>query len=205
MNNYFRLLSLSAFFLFYPGGRGMAQPFNLDENIQPVELVFTAHTKEGEEKARGRISINDLTQDKDTMYYFIKNLNMYAATYFSLNSMEPDADIRIHLCKENWKTAHRSGEVKGKALWKSDFKTEGDFGIMVVTNKKPTRYALLVWTGEEMKIEMPSVFKDGDGNVKSARSGGGGNKNILFIAIGAVLLAVIGFLVLKLRNKKPTT
>src|SRR5687767_8054993 len=116
MNNYFRLLCLAAFFLFCPGGRGIAQPFNLDENIQPVELNFTEHKKESEEKAKRRISINDLTQDKDTIYYFIKNLNMYAATYFSLNSKEADADIKVLLCKENWKKAHRTGEVKGKAL-----------------------------------------------------------------------------------------
>jgi LPXTG-motif cell wall-anchored protein len=183
----------------------IAQPFSLEENVQPVELNFTEYKKEGEEKAKGRISINDLTQDKDTMYYFIKGLNMYAATYFSLNSKEADADIKILLCKENWKKAHRTGEVKGKALWKSNFKTEGDFGIMVVANKKPTRYALLIWTGEEMKIEMPSVFKGEGENVKSATGSGGGNKNTLFIAIGVVLLAVIGFLVYKLKNKKSTT
>lgn len=181
-----------------------AQPFSLDEHIQPVELNFTEHKKEGEEKAKGRISINDLTQDKDTMYYFIKGLNMYAATYFSLNSKEPDADIEILLCKENWHKAHRTGEVKGNKLWKTDFKTEGDFGIMVIANKKPTRYALLVWTGEEMKIDMPSVFKEGDGTGGKTAAGSGGNKNTLFIVIGVVLVAIIGFLAYKLKNKKPT-
>lgn len=179
-----------------------AQPFTLDD-IQPVELNFTKYKKEGEEKAKGRISINDLTQDKDTAYYFIKGLNMYAATYFSINSREADADIKVNLCKENWKKFHRSGEIKGRSLWKSDFKTEGDFGIMVVTNKKPTRYALLVWTGDEMKLDMPSVFKNADGSdAKTSGPGKKGNKNMLFIGIGVVLLAVIGVLAYKLKNKK---
>lgn len=181
----------------------LAQPFNLDDRIQPVELNFTGYKKEGEEKPKGRISINELTQEKDTMYYFIKGLNIYAPTYFSLNSKEPDADIKILLCKENWHTAHRTGEVKGRSLWKSDFKTEGDFGIMVVANKRPTKYALLVWTGEEMKVALPSVFKEADGKEKSG-TGKGGSKSTLFIIIGVVLLGVIGFLIYKLKNKKST-
>ena len=153
-----------------------AQPFNLDENVQPVELTWEDYTKPGEEKPNGRISINKLAQEKDTMYYFIKDLNMYAPTYFSLNSSDPEADIKINLCKENWKAAHRTGEIKGKKLWKSDFKTEGDFGIMIIANKKPARYVLLVWTGKEMKVEMPSVFKgvDEKGAVTAGSKGGKG-------------------------------
>ncbi|HEV7780178.1 MAG TPA: LPXTG cell wall anchor domain-containing protein [Chitinophagaceae bacterium] len=180
----------------------LAQPFNLEESIQPVELNFTEYKKEGAEKPKGRISINTLIQEKDTMYYFIKGLNMYAPTYFSLNSKEADADIKILLCKENWHTAHRTGEVKGKSLWKADFKTEGDFGIMVVANKKPTKYALLVWTGEEMKVDMPSVFKGAD-DIKTGPAGGkAGKSNTLLIVAGIVLLGVIGFLVYKLKQKK---
>lgn len=181
-----------------------AQPFNLEEHIQPVELNWTEYKKEGADKAKGRISLNELTQEKDTMYYYIKGLNMYAATYFSLNSAETDADIKIHLCKENWKTFHRTGEVKGKSLWKADFKTEGDFGIMVVTNKKPTQYVLLVWTGEEMKVELPSVFKGADEKGSSPAGSGGKNNNTLLIVGGAVALGVIGFLVYKLKQKKTT-
>lgn len=184
----------------------MAQPFTLDE-IQPQELIFTEYKKPGADKAKGRISINKLSQDKDTMYYFIKGLNMYAPTYFSLNSAEPDADIQVNLCKENWKKFHRSGQVKGKSLWKSDFKTEGDFGIMVVAKKKPTNYVLLVWTGEEMKLNMPTVFKPADKNGAVTGGGGGGGggwfkKNAVVVIIGVLLLAVIGFLAYKLKNKK---
>ncbi len=125
---------------------------------------------------------------------------MYAPTYFSLNSAEPDADIKINLCKENWKNFHRSGDVKGKALWKTDFKTEGDFGIMVVTNKKPTNYVLMVWTGDEMKIDMPSVFKNTD--AASATGGGWFKKNMTLIIVAVAALLIISFLLVKLKKKK---
>ncbi len=143
--------------------KAAAQPFNLDDRIAPVELNFEEYKKEGADKPKGRISMNQLSQDNDTSYYFIKGLSMYSPTYFSLNSSDPAADIKINLCKENWHSIHHSGNVKGKAIWKNNFKTEGDFGIMVIANKKPAKYVLLVWTGDEMKIEMPSVFKPADG------------------------------------------
>lgn len=186
--------------LFFSALHIKAQPFNLEENVKPVELKFEEYKKQGEEKVKGRISVNTLTQEQDTAYYFIQGLNMYAPTYFSLNSNQPDADITIKLCKENWKTFHRSGEVKGKSLWKSDFKTEGDFGIMVIANKKPVTYVLMVWTGDELKVEMPSVFKPADAS--SAGGSGWLKKNMTLVIVAAAALLIIAFLLVKLKKKK---
>jgi hypothetical protein len=193
-------LMLLPVLLFFSALHVKAQPFNLDENVKPVELKFEEYKKKGEEKAKGRISVNTLTQEQDTAYYFIQGLNMYAPTYFSLNSNQPDADITIKLCKENWKTFHRSGEVKGKSLWKSDFKTEGDFGIMVIANKKPVTYVLMVWTGDELKVEMPSVFKPADAS--SAGGSGWLKKNMTLVIVAAAAILIIAFLLVKLKKKK---
>ena len=180
--------------------KASAQPFNLDDKISPVELNFEEYKKEGADKPKGRISMNILTQENDTSYYFIKGLSMYSPTYFSLNSTDPAVDIKINLCKENWNTFHHQGEVKGKGIYKNNFKTEGDFGIMVIANKKPAKYVLLVWTGDEMKIEMPSVFKSGD---STASSGGGWfKKNMTIVILAAVALLIISFLLFKLKKKK---
>jgi len=192
------LLLLVIWLLAHIGAK--AQPFNLTESVQPVELVFTEHKKEGAEKAKGRISLNTLDQERDTMYYFIKGLSMYSPTYFSINSADPAADIKVNLCKENWHSFHQTGEVKGKEIWKSQFKTEGDFGIMVIANKKPVRYVLLVWTGDEMKVEMPSVFKVANGAV--IPEGGWLKRNMTAVAIGAAVLLLLLFLVFKLKKKK---
>lgn len=180
---------------------GLAQPFSLDDRINPRELVFEPYKKEGAEKAQGRISMNQLTQDADTAYYFIKGLSMYSPTYFSLNSSDPGADIKVLLCKENWKTFHHTGEVKGKGIYKNNFKTEGDFGIMVVANKKPANYVLMIWTGDEIKVELPTVFKGADGTSGSS-SGGWFKKNMTLVIVAVVALLVISILLVKLKNKK---
>jgi hypothetical protein len=178
----------------------VAQPFNLDDRITPVELNFEEYKKDGADKPKGRISMNQLSQENDTAYYFIKGLSMYSPTYFSLNSTDPAADIKVNLCKENWHTFHQTGSVKGKNIWKSNFKTEGDFGIMVIANNKPAHYVLLVWTGDEMKIDMPSVFKPADGSSSSA--GGWFKKNSTVVIIGVIALLIIAFLLYKLKNKR---
>jgi hypothetical protein len=134
------------------------------------------------------------------MYYFIKGLSMYAPTYFSLNSTDPAADIKVNLCKENWHSFHQTGEVHGKEIWKSKFKTEGDFGIMVVANKKPVRYVLLVWTGDEMKIEMPSVFKSADS--VNISKGGWLKRNMWPVIIGTAVVLIALSAVFKLKKKK---
>ena len=193
-------LIIFLFVLLTMQNNAIAQPFNLDDRIVPVELNFEEYRKEGTEKANGRISLNKLTQDTDTSYYFIKGLSMYSPTYFSLNSADPAADIKINLCKENWHTVLHTGDVKGKSIWKNKFKTEGDFGIMVVANKKPASYVLLVWTGDEMKINMPSVFKTADG--ASGSRGGWVKENMTVIIVAVVALLIISFLLLKLKKKK---
>jgi hypothetical protein len=199
-NNCFKGLCLLLLIVLLMNGPLIAQPFNLTESVQPVELNFTEFKKEGDDKAKGRISINTFSQDKDTAYYFIKGLSMYAPTYFCLNSADPTADIKVNLCKENWHTAHQTGTVNGKALWKSQFKTEGDFGIMVIANKKPTRYVLLIWTGKEMNITMPAVFKTA--TAADLQTGGWFKNNMLTILLGTAAVLVILFLLFKLKKKK---
>jgi hypothetical protein len=178
-----------------------AQPFNLDEKVKPVELTFKDHFKEGETKPIGRISINPITQENDTAYYYIGGISMYAPTYFSINTTDTGADLKVSLFKENWREAHKTGEVKEKNIWKTSFKTEGDFGIRVITGKKPGKYVLLVFSGNDLEVQLPSVFNKGNGNAGGAANGWF-KKNMLTVIIGAVALLAILFLLFKLKKKK---
>src|SRR5687767_4065838 len=90
--------------------RLIAQPFTLTESVQPVELNLTEYKKDGDDKAKGRISVNTYQQDKDTLYYYVKGLSIYSPTYFSLNSSDPNAVITVNLYKENWHNIHQAGD-----------------------------------------------------------------------------------------------
>jgi hypothetical protein len=175
----------------------MAQPFTLDE-IQPQELVLRDYKKD-DPKAKGKISTTAITQDKDTMYFWVQGLSMYSPTFFNITTSDPQASLKVNLCKENWKQPHQTGDIKGKGKWNTNFKTESDFGIMVIAGKKPVKYALLVWTGNEVKVDIPSPFKGGTGE-----SGGGGwiKKNMILIIVAIAAVLIIGFLLFKLKKNK---
>ena len=173
-----------------------AQPFTLDD-IQPQELKLEAYKKD-DPKAKGRINTTAITQQADTMYFWVQGISMFSPTFFNITSTDPAADLKINLCKENWKKPHKNGKIKGKGKWNTNFKTEGDFGIMVIAGKKPVKYALLVWVGDEVKVDLPSPFKSGN----DASGGGWFKKNMLLILVLLAAVAIIGFLLFKLKKAK---
>lgn len=186
--------------LFLSSGLLRAQPFTLEE-ITPVELNMVEYKKE-DTLRRGLINVTTVTQVKDTAWYFVKGLSMFSPVYFGLTAAEGTGNIRVQLCKDNWKTANRSGETREKRHYQEQFKTEGDFGIMVIADQKPASYTMVTWTGKEAKeVGIDSPFKEGgDAAVKSA----GGNflkDNYLYLLIGLLVL-VIGYLVFKMKKNK---
>jgi hypothetical protein len=175
-----------------------AQPFTLDDRIQPQELKLEDYKKD-DAKAKGRISTTTFTQEADTAYYWVQGISMYAPTFFSITASDPAAGLKINLCKENWKQPHKTGEIKGKGKWNTNFKTEGDFGIQVIAGKKPVNYALLVWVGDEVKVEIPSPFKSGNAAVSE---NGWLKKNRTLVVAGLAAIAIILFLLYKLKKAK---
>ena len=191
-------VSVAGILVFFLLNRAGAQPFTLDDRIQPKELKLGDYKKD-DPKAKGKISATAFSQDADTAYYWVQGISMYSPTFFSITASDPAADLKINLCKENWKQPHKKGELKGKGKWNANFKTEGDFGIQVITAKKPARYALLVWTGDEVKVDLPSPFKSGNG---TSTGRGWFKKNMVLVIALVAALAVIGFLVFKLKKAK---
>ena len=190
-------LLLLTFFLLCIYCVSYSQPFTLD-SMKVTELKLVKYTPK-DEKGKGRINLTQVTQVKDTMYFFVNGLSMYSPTYVGITAREKDKKIKVQLHKWNWKDILRSGSTDDKGHWEDKFKTETDFGIMVICKDKPVDYALTVWTGEEAKPELPTVFSN---DKKAAGSGSGFlKKNWMYIVIG-LLVIVIGFMFVK---RKKTT
>ena len=147
------------------------------------------------------MNITRVTQVKDTLYYFVQGASIYSPVYVGLTSLDPSVKVDVRLCKMNWKNFLRSGTTDDKGQWKENFKTENDFGIMVIPQSKPAKYTLLVWVGNEAKLELPTVL-GGDEKKADEKSGGGkggGSNMILYIIIG-VLAVAVAFLFLKRKK-----
>jgi len=177
----------------------MAQPFSLDKLIKPVELKLQKINPAKLPNAKGNINATNVKQTRDTLYYFVKGVSIYSPVYVSLTAKEGTAPVKVSLHKMTWKKADREGRTNGNQQWSEKFKTENDFGIMVVPQEKPAEYTLVVWAGNEAKLDMPSVFS------KEKTTNGGGNffrKNLLYIIIIGILGLAIVILFMKLKNRK---
>ena len=177
--------------------KSTAQPFNLNDNIKPVELTLVDY-KKNDPKAKGKINITEITQVKDTLYFFIKGFSMYAPAYFGITAEDHGSPIQVTLNKENWHQANKSGETDDKGHWEASFKTEGDFGIMVVPKTKPAKYTLVTWVGAEAKdVGVASPFS---GTAPTAEAGFF-KKYLFYIIGGAVVLLVLLFFVFKRKKQ----
>ena len=182
-----------------------AQPFNLDTSINPVEIKLRPFKPTTKDSAlqKGKMNIMRVTQVKDTLYYFVQGASIYSPVYVGVTSLDPANKIKVQLHKMNWQNASRSGTTDSKGQWSEKFKTENDFGIMVIPGSKPAKYSILVWVGDEPKMELPTVFS-GDAKEEKApgKEGKGGSGNTLLYVIIAVLAVAVGFLFFKMKNKK---
>jgi hypothetical protein len=144
-----------------------AQPFTLDKKFKATELILHKFTPPDEPKASGRISIAEVTQKDDALYYFVKGASIYSPVYVGLQSTGLKKEsISVSLHKLSWKKADRGGITDATGHWEEKFKTENDFGIRVTAKNKPATYSLMVWVGDSPKIELPSVFKKSDAKRK---------------------------------------
>ena len=195
-----QLLLFFVFFLLMQSNLS-AQPFSLDDRIQPTELNLIDY-KKADTLRKGRINMTEVTQNKDTSYYFVKGLSMFSPVYFGLTTKAEAGNIKINLCKDNWHTMNQNGETGTEGHWGANFKTEGDFGIMVIAEKIPADYSIIVWVGDEAKdVGITSPFKDEDVKTGSSKKGNFLNDNFIYIIIG-LLVVIIGLLFLKLKKKK---
>lgn len=177
-----------------------AQPFNLSENVVPTELTLVDYKKD-DTLRKGKINITEVTQNKDTAYYFVKGLSMYSPVYFGLTANAEAGNIKINLCKDNWHQANQNGETGDKGHWDAKFKTEGDFGIMVIAEKKPADYSIITWVGDEAKdVGIASPFKNADD--KTTKNSGGFLKNNFMYLIIGLLLVIVAILFFKMKKKQ---
>ncbi|MBC7875029.1 MAG: LPXTG cell wall anchor domain-containing protein [Ferruginibacter sp.] len=192
-------LVILAVVIFLWQNNSFAQPFTLEERVQPTELKLVDF-KKTDTMQKGRINMSEITQNKDTSYYFVKGLSIFSPVYFGLTTNAESGNIKINLCKDNWHQVNQNGETGSKGHWQANFKTEGDFGIMVIAENKPADYSIVVWVGDEAKdVGIPSPFKDGDEKVSNGKKENFLKKNMVFIIVGLVL--VVGG-ILYLKKKK---
>ncbi len=151
-------IALIGFLLLLVFGQLVAQPFNLDKNIQPQELKMTDF-KKGDSLLSGKISVAVIKQVSDTAYFFVRGAGIYQQVILTASNRKPNQKLDIALCKESWNKPNRSGVIDNQKAYTEQFKTEGSFGIRVISKRPNPEYQLIVWIGDEpKKIKMENAF-----------------------------------------------
>ena len=115
-------------------GAAVAQPFTLNKDLKPTELIMIPYKDKKDTTWNGKINITTVKQTKDTMYFFVKGLSIYQPVYIGVDNNNKNQKCKISLCKDNWTNPDKTGELIN-GFWQHKFRTEGSFGIMIVANK----------------------------------------------------------------------
>jgi hypothetical protein len=172
-----------------------AQPLTMDTAVHPTELKLIKFSPKNQPKGKGWINITTVKQVNDTAYYFCKGLSIYSPAAVIVAAKDKSIPVQASLHKWNWKETSRKGGTNANGTWMEKFKTENDFGLMVVASQRPTEYTITVWVGDEADVEVPSDFKSSDDKEISSPSANKVGqsffkKNILYIIIGVLAVAV---------------
>jgi hypothetical protein len=151
-------LTLIIFILLYTIEISNAQPYTLDKKIKPIELRLVDYAGEkGDTTWKGKVNFTTVTPKKDTTYFYVKGLSVYQPIYFSTTGKNKGLEIK--LCKDSWKNANKKGDLKTKEKWSTNFKTEGSFGIMMVTKSREP-YQMFTWVGKPIRVkDIAAPFK----------------------------------------------
>ena len=179
--------------------RVAAQPFTLDDKIKPTELKLAPY-RAGDPKADGRVYGDVIAQTAPTQYFFVQGLSIFSPSYVGVAEEDATSPISVEVAKETWEQPHLKGQTGASGRWDAKFRTSGDFGIKVTADHVPVRYAVVVWSGNEVNAPMPSPFTRG-APAKTAQTLTA-NNTLLYVIIALLAGALIGVLLMKSKSSR---
>ncbi len=196
--------------------QGIAQPFELDPKIKPLELGLKP-----DGSSEGALGIATIAEvNENPAYFFISGHDVFQPIDIYIFSITTGEQFTVHLVKDSWKDLieKKTSSESNNGIINLQLRAWGAFGFKIMPISKTAAYSILVKAGSPVKEYLGSPFvKATDDNTSSVSS----NKNdsqsensenlseekeqdslpvILYIVIGVLLLAV-GLLAGKLLGK----
>ncbi len=213
MNTLQNLLSFPVIFLacFY----GMAQPFELDPKIKPIELLLVDDSEV--EGAKGVTTAGSIKDDRPT-YYYVKGHDVFQNIDVFIFSNYGNPKFKVELVKDTWNdvaetqtsTSQKDGIINFK------LRTWGDFGFRI-TPETPLFYTVIVYASSPVKNYLDSPFikatKENTGistmpdeaevnTLKNTETNVNDESNLWLYAGIGILLLIVGVLMGKILSRK---
>ncbi|MAT90257.1 MAG: hypothetical protein CMC35_06150 [Flavobacteriaceae bacterium] len=198
----FFLLTFSAF----------AQPFTLDENIKPVELLLQEDTRSDH---KGEKFIATLSTVDSTKQYVIKGHDMFQFVDVIVKGFGNESALKASLVYDNWGDVIESQTSTSAedGIIQFQVRAYGAFGLLIESPSEETiNFTIMARASKPEKTYLGSPFtkiKESEMSMSGGDSSGNtndseGSNTILYIIIGVALL-VIGLLAGKLMGRKSAT
>jgi len=152
--------------------------------------------------------------DKTGDRYLVEGLGLAQPVYVGVFTQNAGENVRVRIVKDEWDNPEREGNTSdtGNATFK--FRTFDSFKIWV-TAEQETPYQLMVWIGDEIKADIPSIavpaseYKEPEEaathqkntDEKRNNSDGVSFSYLELGLIGVIVLLVFGFAIFLLRKK----
>ena len=158
------------------------------------------------------------TTEKDTLRFSVKNIG-FDLLPFKVMVISPDQsqDLKLIFVKNHWKDVAKNATTKD-GLYQDEFRTAGQFGIMIAGAKEGIPFRLAVYHGPVVKRTSslfvsvanfkkngPTAKSENETTIKDRSNGGSTiGSTALWVIAGALLLivALLVFILLKKNKNK---
>lgn len=191
------------------------QPYNLDKEIKPVELVL-----QNDPNAKGsKIVITNGEIQNNDHYFHVSGHDLFEFIEVLIFSNYGSPRFKAEVVKENWEDVRHSDEshTATDGIIHFKFRTYGPFGIHIYAGDERINYTVLVRTSPEYKEYLGNAFVDiqetpyaknsskaTSDQLNNPKNTNDSSMNWLYIALGAALL-IIALLAGVLIGKKGST
>jgi hypothetical protein len=157
------------------------------------------------ELKQGKIAMAEGTAGPDGVKFAAENISILQPIVVTVLAKNPDDDVRVGLSKYRYDQFDRTGSTKGKGIYTTRLRTQGDLKV-VVSAPTPTPFQLVVWAGDEVQRQMKPVVVADRAMIAGKKAPGGaasGGGSMVMWVIAIALLAIVGLLAtIVLRGKR---
>lgn len=194
------------------GANATAQEEGEAPPVQTIEL------QADDRVPNGKASFLQGETDSAGRRFLVEATEVMQPITVAVYTQKPEDDVRLQIVKGDWAKPVREARTGDTRIAEFNFRTFDGFNIRVDA-EHPTEYQLVVWVGDELAVNQPSIavpaseyVEPAGGNTNAAAgreqkseasSGGGVSLSYLELALIIALVAMAAvFAVVLLRRKK---
>jgi hypothetical protein len=154
--------------------------------------AFRLELKPAEGLPSGKVETLQGTAKTEPDQFFVEHIGVLQPVVVTLFAAHKGDKIKMVLAKERWDEKLQEHVTGPEGQVTAKLRTQGELRIIVTAEGEPKPYFLMVWVGDEVKVELASVIVPMSTHTRGAgTSVAGGSTLSIVLAVGVVALLVM--------------